>query len=95
MNKMFGKAVSFLALALMVSCQSDSIYSGFKKMDNGAYMKFYERSNEKVTPRLNDGVTFEMAQYFNDTLLFTTVGDEPVTSFWDLRLLLATLPMPC
>ena len=75
---MFGKAVSFLALALMVSCQSDSIYSGFKKMDNGAYMKFYERSNEKVTPRLNDGVTFEMAQYFNDTLLFTTVGDEPV-----------------
>ena len=47
-------------------------------MDNGAYMKFYERSNEKVTPRLKDGVTFEMSQYFNDTLLFTTVGDEPI-----------------
>ena len=78
MNKVFGKVVSILALALMVSCQSDSIYSGFKRMDNGAYMKFYERSNEKVTPRLKDGVTFEMAQYFNDTLLFTTVGDEPV-----------------
>ena len=47
-------------------------------MDNGAYMKFYERSNEKVAPRLHDGVTFEMAQYFNDTLLFTTAGDEPI-----------------
>lgn len=78
MNKVFGKVVSIFALALMVSCQSDSVYSGFKKMGNGAYMKFYERSNEKVTPRLKDGVTFEMAQYFNDTLLFTTVGDEPI-----------------
>ena len=78
MNKVFGKVVSIFALALMVSCQSDSIYSGFEKMGNGAYMKFYERSNEKVTPRLKDGVTFEMSQYFNDTLLFTTVGDEPI-----------------
>ena len=78
MNKVFGKVVSILALALMVSCQSDSIYSGFKRLDNGAYMKFYERSNEKVAPRLHDGVTFEMAQYFNDTLLFTTAGDEPI-----------------
>ena len=78
MNKVFGKVVSIFALALMVSCQSDSVYSGFEKMGNGAYMKFYERSDEKVTPRLKDGVTFEMAQYFNDSLLFTTVGDEPV-----------------
>lgn len=47
-------------------------------MDNGAYMKFYERSNEKVTPRLNDGVTFQMAQYFNDTLLYNTWDSEPM-----------------
>lgn len=78
MNKVFGKAVSFFALLLMVSCQSDSIYSGFKKMKNGAYMKFYEKSNEKVAPRINDGVTFSMAQYFDDTLLFSTAGSEPI-----------------
>ncbi len=78
MNKAFSKVVSVLALALMVSCQSDSIYSGFKKMDNGAYMKFYERSAEKIAPRLKDGVTFHMAQYFNDTLLFNTADSEPM-----------------
>ena len=68
----------FLPLVL-VSCREDSIYAGFKKMKSGAYMKFYSRSDSKVLPRLNDEVTFEMAQYFNDTMLFTTVGDKPMS----------------
>ena len=41
-------------------------------------MKFYSKGNSGVMPRLKDEVTFEMSQYFNDSLLFTTVGDEPM-----------------
>ena len=41
-------------------------------------MKFYSKGNSEVMPRLNDEATFEMSQYFNDSLLFTTVGDEPM-----------------
>ena len=41
-------------------------------------MKFYSKGNSEVMPRLNDEATFEMTQYFDDSLLFTTVGDEPM-----------------
>ena len=66
-------AISVLLLALTVfSCKDDSPYPGFKKMENGAYMKFYTKGNSEVMPRLKDEATFEMAQYFNDSLLFST-----------------------
>ena len=73
-------AISALLLLLaMASCNDDSINAGFKKMENGAYMKFYTKGNSEVMPRLKDEVTFEMAQYFNDSLLFTTFGNEPMS----------------
>ena len=62
----------------MASCREDSLYAGFKKMDNGAYMKFYTRSDSKVMPRLDDEVTFEMTQFFNDSMLFSTAGEKPM-----------------
>lgn len=70
-------AVLLVFLAL-VSCGNDTIYSGFEKTESGAYMKFYSKGNSEVMPRLKDEATFEMSQYFNDSLLFTTVGDEPM-----------------
>ena len=48
-------------------------------MENGALMKFYTKGNSQVMPRLKDEVTFEMSQYFNDSLLFTTKGSEPMS----------------
>lgn len=42
-------------------------------------MKFYTVNKDGQQPRLNDEVTFEMAQFFNDSLLFTTAGDEPMS----------------
>ena len=66
----------FLALA---SCGEKSLYPGFKKTESGAYMKFYTVNKDGQQPRLNDEVTFEMAQFFNDSLLFTTAGDEPMS----------------
>ena len=71
--------VALLLLFLaMASCGEDTKYPGFKKMDNGAYMKFYSKGDSKVMPRLKDEATIHMAQYFNDSLLFTTAGDEPM-----------------
>ena len=71
----------FVALLplLMVACNNgDSIYAGFKQMESGAYMKFYSHGDSKVKPQLDDEVTFEMSQFFNDSMLFTTVGDKPM-----------------
>jgi FKBP-type peptidyl-prolyl cis-trans isomerase len=59
------------------SCSDDSIYAGFKKTESGAYMQFYT-TNEGQMPRLNDEVTFHMAQVFGDSLLFSSFGDEPM-----------------
>ena len=66
-------------LLLLASCGGDSIYSGFKKMDNGAYLKFYNKGDSEIMPRLKDEVTIEMNQFFNDSLLFTTANDAPMS----------------
>ena len=42
-------------------------------------MKFYTVNKDGQQPRLNDEVTFEMAQFFNDSLLFSTAGEEPMS----------------
>lgn len=78
MNRIHKLAAVATLLLLMVSCKNDSVYSGYDKMENGAYMKFFERHVEGDMPRVGDAVTIEMAQYFNDTMLFTTVGDKPL-----------------
>ena len=80
-NKMrrISNIVALLQLFLaMASCGQDTIYSGYKKMDNGAYMKFYSKGDSEVMPRLKDEATIQLAQYFNDSMLFTTAGDEPM-----------------
>ena len=78
MKHHLGWASALLVFLMLGSCGDDSIYSGFEKMESGAYMKFYSKGNSEVMPRLKDEATFEMAQYFNDSLLFTTAGDEPM-----------------
>ena len=42
-------------------------------------MNFYTVNKDGQQPRLNDEVTFEMAQFFNDSLLFSTAGEEPMS----------------
>ena len=69
---------SALSVFLMLASCGKSPYPGFKKTESGAYMKFYVSNNAEQQPRIGDEVTFDMAQYFNDSLLYTTVGDEPM-----------------
>ena len=79
MKKLLNALTALIVFLAMVSCNDDSIFSGFKKMESGAYMKFYTKGNSEVMPRLKDEVTFEMAQYFNDSLLFSTAGNDPMS----------------
>ena len=74
------KGISLASLAVLVFAynKTPEVFKGFKKMDTGAYMSFYKRGNEGACPRIGDGVSFEMAQYFNDTLLFTTAEEGPI-----------------
>jgi FKBP-type peptidyl-prolyl cis-trans isomerase len=76
------KALNYIVTAAMllaaVSCKDSSIYSGYERTESGAYMKFIERHKEGEMPRIGDEVTIEMAQYFDDTLLFTTAGEKPM-----------------
>ena len=83
-NRVHLLAAVLLAL-LTASCNRNSIYSGFEKMENGAYMKFYERHDDNAQPRINDRVTFEMWQYLDDSLLFAAYGDDAM----DIKLLKA------
>lgn len=79
MKRLLKSVLIGVSCLLFVACGSKSPYPGLKQMKNGAYMKFYNKNDKEVMPRLKDEVTFEMAQYFNDTLLFTTAGTEPLT----------------
>lgn len=82
LNKMrciLGFVAAVVSVVLLASCGEKSPYPGFKQMENGAYMMFYSKGNSDVAPRLGDEVTIEMAQYFNDSLLLTTEGYEPMS----------------
>lgn len=79
MKRLLKSVLIGVSCLLFVACGSKSPYPGLKQMKNGASMKFYNKNDKEVMPRLKDEVTFEMAQYFNDTLLFTTAGTEPMT----------------
>lgn len=79
MKKILNVIAALLLLLTLASCGEKSPYPGYKRMENGALMKFYSKGNSQVMPRQKDEVTFEMAQYFNDSLLFTTKGSEPMS----------------
>lgn len=78
MSKNLKSIIAVALLLLLVSCKNDSMFPGYERMESGAYMKFHERHTEGDLPRIGDGVTIEMSQFFNDTMLFTTAGDAPL-----------------
>ena len=80
MRKITSALFAFWILSLMASCgHDDSIYAGFERMDNGAYRKFYSHGDSETMPRLKDEVTLEMAQYFNDSLIYSTEEEGPMS----------------
>ena len=81
MSKGIKLVVAVASVLLVVSCNNrNPVFKGFDRMETGAYMRFYEKHPEGDMPRIGDGVTFEMAQFFNDSMLFSTAGDKPLES---------------
>ena len=82
LNEMIRKIISIALVVVAfvaVSCdRTPEIYKGYNKTSTGAYMKFVGPSGEGQSPRIGDGVSFEMTQYFNDTLRFSTADSEPI-----------------
>ena len=78
MSKNLKSIIAVALLLLVASCKNDAMFPGYEQMESGAYMKFHERHTEGDLPRIGDGVTIEMSQFFNDTMLFTTAGDAPL-----------------
>lgn len=80
MKKIFGLISCLVAFLLVTSCHNNSPYpEGFEEQENGAVMEFFVKGDSDVVPSINDEVTFHVAEYLEDSLLFTTAGKEPVT----------------
>lgn len=60
---------------VMVSCK-DSIYRGFDKMDNGAYMQFHEVYKDNAMPKIGDLAIVDLKQTMGDSLFYSSEYEE-------------------
>ena len=51
----------------LTSCEK-SVFKGFDKMDNGAYMRFHEVNEQGRMPEIGDHVVVDIKQTLGDTL---------------------------
>ncbi|HMM10892.1 MAG TPA: FKBP-type peptidyl-prolyl cis-trans isomerase [Bacteroidales bacterium] len=72
--------VVLLALVLAAGACSKSKYPGFKKAENGVYIKWHTKGAGEVKPQLNDLITLSMVYRLEDSILFDTrTLPEPLT----------------
>lgn len=72
--------VVLLALVLAAGACTKSKYPGFKKADNGVYIKWHTKGAGEVTPQNNDLVTLSMVYRLEDSILFDSrTMPEPLT----------------
>ena len=64
------------ALSLILCSCDNSGFKGFKKMDNGTYMRFYKENKDGDMPLLGDHVFISFNESFGDSLVY--VSDENV-----------------
>lgn len=70
--------ISAILLIGTFSCRHN-IYSGFERMENGAYMKIYLHHEDSVKAQPGDVVVFDMIQYTHDSIFFNTyVFEQPI-----------------
>lgn len=60
------------AFCLILSSCGNPAFKGFKKMDDGTYMKFYRVDNQAEKPKIGDVVSIDINQYYGDSLGFST-----------------------
>ncbi|MBK9290642.1 MAG: FKBP-type peptidyl-prolyl cis-trans isomerase [Bacteroidetes bacterium] len=62
--------VVLLALLLAVGACTKSKYPGFRKAENGVYIKWHTKGSGEVKPQLDDLVTLSMVYRLEDSILF-------------------------
>ena len=76
-----------LAMCLtLFSC--DNAFKGFKKMDNGTYMRFYRENNNGDMPKIGDHVFVSFNESIGDSLIY--VGDYDEVSNKEIEIYEAT-----
>lgn len=60
-----------IGCVILVSCEK-SVYRGFDKMDNGAYMQFHNVNKLGAMPEVGDHVFVNLRQSIGDSLIFST-----------------------
>ena len=68
---------------MLVSCEK-SVYKGFDKMENGAYMQFHDVNNQGDMPQIGDFVVVEVKQTLGDSLFYSTEYEEGGALEFDL-----------
>ena len=61
--------------ALLFSCKN-SVYKGFEKMENGAYMQFHNANKQGEMPKIGDVVIVSMKQSMGDSLYYSSEYEE-------------------
>ena len=76
MNKRLPSYLLFLlGLIMLVSCEKQ-VYKGFDKMQNGAYMRFYEVNTQNDMPKIGDYVIVNLKQTLGDSLIYSSEFEE-------------------
>ena len=65
-----------LLAGMMLSSCEKSVFKGYDKMDNGAYMHFYEVNEQGRIPEIGDHVVVDIKQTLGDTLYYSSEYDE-------------------
>lgn len=65
-----------LLAGMMLSSCEKSVFKGYDKMDNGAYMRFYEVNEQGRIPEIGDHVVVDIKQTLGDTLYYSSEYDE-------------------
>lgn len=59
-------------ISLFITSCKNPAFSGFEKMDDGTYMKFYRVNNQSDKPKIGDYVSVEINQFYGDSLGYST-----------------------
>ena len=66
--------LSFVVGLILLSC-GKSGFKGFKKMDNGTYMRFYSENKNGEMPKIGDHVYITFTESIGDSLIYESGSD--------------------
>lgn len=75
MKRLPSYLLCLIGCVVLSSCEK-SVYKGFDRMDNGAYMRFHEVYKENDMPKIGDYVIVDLKQSLGDSLFYSSEYEE-------------------